>query len=234
MQLDQLCSLLLHTQLFQGISLHDARALCRDLSITTKSYQCGEYIHAAGDVYHTMGIILEGKASMISIDLWGNQNLIREFHAFDHYGDAHSMTKTPMFFDIVARESCTVAFLNTDLLLEHQQHPSPPHQQLQINLTRIIAQRKIDYMRMSDVLGKRSTREKVMAYLSNQAQMHSSTSFCIPLNRQHLADYLAVDRSSLSRELSKMQREGIISFKGSCFVLHNTQTLSDPPVITHT
>lgn len=218
---DQLIDRLQQTPFLHGLSTAEISKICQGLLLTVKTYHTGEYLHRSGDIYSTIGIILAGKASMISIDFWGNQNLIREFVALDHYGDAHSITKTPMFFDIVATEDSQVAFLDIDQLLHEQNQSDPTYQKLLTNLTLIMAQRKIYYMRNNDLLGKRTTRGKVMAFLTDQARIHNSTSFCIPFNRQHLADFLAVDRSALSRELSKMQNEGIISFKGNCFRLYD-------------
>ena len=73
--------------------------------------------------------------------------------------------------------------------------------------------RKIDHM------VQRSIREKVMAYLSFESERQKKQAFTIPYNRQQLADYLAVDRSALSAELSRMKKDGLIRFEKNCFQL---------------
>ena len=68
-------------------------------------------------------------------------------------------------------------------------------------------------------MSKRSIREKLISYLSEEAKKQNSSSFTIPFNRQQLADFLSVDRSAMSNELCKMRDEGLLEFEKNCFQL---------------
>ena len=68
-------------------------------------------------------------------------------------------------------------------------------------------------------LVKRTTREKLLSYFSEQAERAGSSSFTIPYNRQELADYLSVDRSAMSTELGKLRDEGLLEFRKNEFTL---------------
>ena len=83
----------------------------------------------------------------------------------------------------------------------------------------ILASRNRVLVEKAGILSRRTTREKVLSYLSTEAARHGSSSFRIPLDRQALADYLAVDRSALSLVLSKLKSEGIIDYDRNAFCL---------------
>ena len=72
-------------------------------------------------------------------------------------------------------------------------------------------------------LSRRSSREKLLAYLSDVSAQAGSSSFSIPFNRQQLADYLSLDRSALSKELSKMKKEGLLDYHKNSFVLKDIE-----------
>ena len=69
------------------------------------------------------------------------------------------------------------------------------------------------------ISSSRSVRSRILTYLSGQAALHGSREFEIPFDRQQLADFLSVNRSAMSAELSKMQREGLLRAERSDFTL---------------
>ena len=94
------------------------------------------------------------------------------------------------------------------------------HQKLVENLVYFISRRNLKLMEKMQHISKRSIREKVLSYLSEESQKCESSYFTIPLTRQQMADYLAVDRSALSKELAKMKQEGLIEFEKNQFRLY--------------
>lgn len=199
----------------------DVDLLIHCLHMWKKTYGIGEYVHHINDTYNSIGFVISGKVHMIAEDFWGNRNLIQEFGELEFYGEAHSMTKQPMFFDIVAVKKSDILFINTDRIITTCHNACHAHQQLIANLMRIMSEKKLGYMHKADFLSKRTTRGKITAFLSEQARIQGTNDFLIPYNRQYLADYLAVDRSALSRELSKMREEGILDFGNNHFILIN-------------
>ena len=82
-----------------------------------------------------------------------------------------------------------------------------------------LAQKTIIFHQRIEIISKRSTREKLLAYLDIQAKKTGSNSFTIPFDRQDLADYLEVDRSGLSAEISKLRKEGVLEAEKGRFTL---------------
>ena len=93
------------------------------------------------------------------------------------------------------------------------------HRQLTQNLIRVLAQKNMQLNEKAGYLSQRSTREKLLSYLSAQARRAGSASFRIPFDRQQLADFLSVNRSAMSAELSRMQEEGLLRVSRSAFTL---------------
>ncbi|QNK39633.1 Crp/Fnr family transcriptional regulator [Caproicibacter fermentans] len=216
-----LANKLLPSRLFSNMTSEDVDLLIHCLHMWKKTYGIGEYVHHINDTYNSIGFVISGKVHMIAEDFWGNRNLIQEFGELEFYGEAHSMTKQPMFFDIVAVKKSDILFINTDRIITTCHNACHAHQQLIANLMRIMSEKKLGYMHKADFLSKRTTRGKITAFLSEQARIQGTNDFLIPYNRQYLADYLAVDRSALSRELSKMREEGILDFGNNHFILIN-------------
>ncbi len=211
--------ILKNAELFRGISADRIDGLLSELRARKRLYQAGATVHSIGDCLDSIGLVLRGEVQMVSEDFWGNKGIVMSFYPGEFYGEAHSITHEPMFFDIVAREDTAILLIDPMLVLAPGPEAAEERRQLQQNMISIIAQKKISYMHEIDYLMRRSIREKLLAFLSEQARQMGTSSFYIPYNRQQLSEHLAVDRSALSRELSKMQAEGILQVKRNYFVL---------------
>ena len=120
---------------------------------------------------------------------------------------------------VIATEPSEVMFVDCDHILHTCSNNCGFHQQLIYNLVKDLAEKSIRFHQKVEVTSKRTTREKLMAYLSLQAKRVGSTRFEIPFDRQELADYLEVDRSGLSAEIGKLKKEGIIKNRKNHFVI---------------
>lgn len=205
--------------LFQDITADELARLDTVLSPRIKKISSGDFLSCPEDVIEDTGIVLDGRIHMISEDFWGNQNIIAEFTENALFGEAHSISRTPMFFSLVAVEPSTLLFFKTQNLLDTACQGDSGALKLYHNLTSIIIQKKLYYMKKTDILSRRNLREKISAFLSEEYQKNGTPSFTIPYNRQQMADYLSVDRSALSKELSKMKKEGILDYKHNWFLL---------------
>ena len=121
--------------------------------------------------------------------------------------------------DIVAAEDCTVMFLNGKTLLNTCDNGCKFHHTLVRNLLGIVAQNNMYLNQKIKYTSRKTTREKLMTYLNDQAKMKGSNDFTIPFNRQELADYLGVERSAMSAELGKLTKLGILRTQRSHFTL---------------
>ena len=205
--------------LFSGITEAELPQLDGLLKPRIRYAAEGEFLTYPGDIIKEVGIILEGKVHMISEDFWGNQNIIAEFTKGSFFGEAHSISGDPMFFSLLSVKQTTLLFLRTQKILDSSVHSDTGIQKLRGNLMSAIIRKKLTYMRKADILSRRSLRERISAFLSEEYQKQGASSFAIPYDRQQMADYLSVDRSALSRELSKMKKEGILEYSHNRFEL---------------
>ena len=119
----------------------------------------------------------------------------------------------------VAKEATKVLFLPFDRVMHSCQSACEHHQKLMVNMVTLIAEKNAALIARLDILSKKTLREKIVAYLSFQADYYKDKYFTIPLRRMELAEYLNVDRSSLTRELNCMKAEELIDFDKNTFRL---------------
>lgn len=180
-----------------------------------KSYQKDEFILKAGDFIFNTGIILKGEISVISEDFWGNKNIISTLSEGNIFAEIFSLKNNiPLNVSVVSNEDSTILFINVNEIINKTRNFI-----FIKNLMNIISTKTLMLNRKNELLSKRTIREKVMTFLSQQAISANNNSFKIPFSREEMADFLAVDRSALSRELSKMKKEGIIAYNKNNFTL---------------
>ena len=180
-----------------------------------KSYQKEEYILKTGDFTSNTGIILKGEISVISEDFWGNKNIISTLSEGDIFAEIFSLKNNiPLNVSVISNEDSTILFINVNEIINKTRNFI-----FIKNLMNIISTKTLMLNRKNELLSKRTIREKVMTFLSQQAISANNNSFKIPFSREEMANFLAVDRSALSRELSKMKKEGIITYNKNNFTL---------------
>ena len=136
------------------------------------------------------------------------------------FGEAYIAPESgPLLNDVVAIEDSTVIFFNVKRVITTCSSACRFHAMVVQNLFFAISDKNRKLVQKLGHISKRSTREKLISYLSEEAKRQKSANFVIPFNRQQLADYLFVDRSAMSNELCKMRDEGLIEFKKNYFNL---------------
>ena len=216
----KLIEFLPQTQLFAGSSPSEIEAMLGCLGARERRYESGEYIHRMGDVIKTVGLVLEGSVRIENVDVWGNVSVLGTTGVGGMFGEAYAaVPDEPLMVNVVAAESCAVLFLNLAKVLSTCSHACPNHTRTSNNMTAIIARHSLALSRRIFHVAPKTIRGKVLAYLSDMAERTSAREFDIPFDRQQLADYLGVDRSALSAELSRMQKAGLIETRRSHFVV---------------
>lgn len=216
---------LIQTTLFQGIQEEELEQLLNCLFARKKTYQKNELIFAAGSNIHEMGLVISGGVNIVVNFYWGNRSIFSHIGEGDIFGENYAaIPGEPLLIDVVATEESEILFLDLNKLLNTCQNCCTFHTRLIHNLLEISAQRSIGLSRRMMHTAPKSIRDRLLSYLSEQALFHKSAHFFIPFNRQQLADYLNVDRSALSNELSKMRREGLLHFKKNEFILEELPT----------
>ncbi len=219
--MEKYINILKNTPMFQGIAENEILAMLRCLSVRTKTFSKGEYILRNGDKVQTIGMILSGQALIINIDVWGNRNIITELTPGMLYGESYAcISSVPAQISVIADEDVTIMLFNINHIITTCASSCSFHTRLIHNLLEIIARKNVKLMNKIDHVSKKTLRDKILNYLSSESMATGSNKFTIPYDRQGLADYLNADRSALSNELSKLQKEGILSYKKNTFTLH--------------
>lgn len=209
--------------LFRGCAPADIPAMLRCLEAEERHYRRGEVVHHEGDVISTIGVVLEGSVSMEHDDIWGNKSILDRAGPGQVFAETYACVPGElMMISVVATEATRLLFLDMTRIMAIHDRSCPFYTTLIGNLLASASQKNLMLSRRILHTSAKSIRARLLSYLSYQAQVHGSPEFDIPFNRQQLADYLSVDRSALSSELGKMQRDGLLRVERSHFVLLTT------------
>lgn len=177
-------------------------------------------IFAEGIKAEHIGIVLSGSAHIVQMDYYGNRSILSVITPSELFGEAFACAEVQsMPVAVIANEPCEVMLIDCNHILHTCGNTCGFHRQLIFNLMKNLATKNVMFRQKIEITSKRSTRDKLMTYLMFQAKKMQSSSFDIPFDRQELADYLEVDRSGLSAEISKLRKEGIIENQKNHFVL---------------
>lgn len=212
--------LLRSSRLFNAIEEDDIEKMLCCLTAVRKEYNKDEFIMHQGESISSMGIVLEGTVLVIQEDIWGNRNIVSRLSEAETFGAAYSLAPSSILNVSVLSESpSSILFLDMKRMLNLCSNVCEYHSRLVKNLIGELAEKNLSFSEKLRHITQRSTREKLLSYLSSEAQKKGKYEFDIPFSRQQLADYLGVDRSGLSSEMAKMQKEGLIEYKRSRFRL---------------
>ena len=197
--------------LFDGIEEEDLFRMLHCLGARVELFDKKYTVMAEGSAAKYIGIVLSGSANTVQIDYYGNRSILDSISAGELFGEAFACADAKsMPVSIVASEPCEVMLIECGHIMHTCSNNCEFHQRLIYNLMRNLAKKTLVFHERIEVTSKRSTRERLMAYLMLCAKKAGAESFDIPFDRQELADYLEVDRSGLSAEISKLRAEGIL------------------------
>ena len=211
---------LLRVRLFKGVKENELSTMLSCLGATIKSYQKDNIILYAEDEVHAVGIILDGNVQVIREDIAGNRMILTELGQADLFAESLAcaqVKKSPV--SVIAISGCRILFVTFSRIVTTCSSSCVFHNRLITNMIQEVAEKNILLDRRIDILSKRSIRDKLLTYLSAQAQVSGKMQFRIPFNRNELADFICVDRSAMSRELSRMRDEGLLEFHKNLFKL---------------
>ena len=205
--------------LFSGIRDEEIGAMLQCLQASEAKYARAVSILRSGEVVESVGLLLEGAVLVVQEDFWGNRNLIARIQPGQLFGESYACSGAPLGVDVVADSPSRVLWLNVHRVLSVCPNGCAYHSRLIRNLLSVLAEKNLRFKEKLDHMGQRTTREKLLSYLSAEARRQKSSEFDITFNRQQLADYLSVERSAMSAELGKLREEGVLDFERSHFRL---------------
>ena len=209
-----------NTILFRGMNEDEIAAAMRALHAVEKSYEKGELILCAGDTTDRLFLVLEGSVTIESNDAWGNRTILNNAGKNQFFAETYALLEDePMMVDVIANESCRLLSFRVGNLhaLAGLAAGAPWAVKLIANILMISAQKNLHLSSRSFHTAPKTIRGRVMAYLNSVSLRRHSSKFDIPFDRQQLADYLNTERTALSKELGKMQRDGLIKVNRNHF-----------------
>lgn len=188
--------------------------------IRAVEYKKGAVLFQTGDQTEEFGILLSGKIHIENIDLWGNRMILHNISEGQAFAETYAFCKVPIMVDVTAVEDSKVLFVDIGILLSCGNQAKLWYNKLLYNLLVLSTEKNLAWSSRVFCIASKSIRTRVMTYLSSEAVRCGSTEFTVPFDRQQMADYLNVERSALSKELGRMQKEGILTFKKNKFHLY--------------
>lgn len=213
-------SVLKTSPLFSGIAENGLTAMISCIDPKKVSFAKDAFLLRVGDVAESIGVVLQGSVLVVQEDIWGNRNILSKAGPGQTFAAAYACAPgATLKANVIAETPATVLFLNMQRVLNVCPSACAHHSRIIRNLLGELAQKNLHMSEKLTHMGQRSTRAKLMSYFSAEQQRLGTYEFDIPFSRQQLADYLAVDRSGLSVELSKMRDEGLLDFNKNHFCL---------------
>lgn len=206
--------------LFDGIEQANLNVMIGCLNGRTINVPKENPIFLEGDPARFVGVVLLGTVQVVREDYYGNRSVMTLLQPGELFAEVFSCAglKT-MPISVIALVDSEVLLLDCRRVFSSCSNSCHFHNQLVKNLLQEIARKNLVLTRKIRYMSQKTTKEKLMAYLLDQAKQQGSREFVIPHNRQSLADYLGVERSAMSAEISKLRKSGKIDTRGSWFYL---------------
>jgi cAMP-binding proteins - catabolite gene activator and regulatory subunit of cAMP-dependent protein kinases len=206
--------------LFSDIENSNLESLLDCLRAVSRFYDKNAFVFSAGDKVSSVGIVLSGSVNVLQEDYWGSHTILAHIQAGGLFGEAFSCAEVESLpVSVAAAEKSEVLLIEYKRIATTCSSSCVFHTGLIKNMMKLLAQKNIMLTQKMEIITHRTTRERLLAYLSAQAIKLGQSRFTIPFNRQQLADYLSVERSAMSAELSHMQADGLIRTERSEFEL---------------
>ncbi len=204
--------------LFKGMNEKEINAALEFLKAHKEHFKKNEMILHAGDHTNELGLILSGSVFLEQNDLWGNRSILTSLETHQFFAEVFAMVpNTKILVDVTAAEDTDILFLKINCLLEENSHPKAIVNKLTQNLLRISMNMNLRLTTRNFHTSPKTIRDRILSFLNTYAIETGEKYFDIPYDRQALADYLNVDRSALSKELSSMKKEGLIDYQKNHF-----------------
>ena len=219
--MEQYLFILRNSPFFQGMTEEEIMSVLHCVNATVQQIKKDRYILRVGDRTESMGLVLRGAVLVLQEDLWGHRNIIYRIGPGEYFAEPFAATAGSVLnVSVVADEDSEIMMLNMERFLTTCPHACAHHSRMVRNLVSVMARRVLDLNDKLTHISKRSTREKLLSYLSAESMRQGKLAFTIPYDRQQLADYLSVERAAMSVELSKLQKEGLLKTNRNYFELY--------------
>lgn len=206
--------------LFEGIIPEDRAAMLHCLGAKEIKVKKGNAVFSEGEKAKYVGIVVSGCVQLVREDYYGNRSILADIMPGELFAESFVYAGIETYpVSAVASQDSAVLLIDSGRVTTPCCNACHFHNTMIRNMLKAVSKGNLALTQKIEVISKRTTREKLMAYLLSQAKLHNSSEFTIPYDRQALADYLEVDRSAMSAEISKLRKEGVLESEKNRFRL---------------
>lgn len=211
---------LMKLPIFYNLKNEEIINILNFFNYSKENFEKNNFIFEIGKPISKIGIILSGEINIIKEDFWGNRNILNKFKSGEIFGEVFALAKvSPNNILVETSQNSKILFLDLANFSIDNENNSNEILKFLSNIFKISLKKNILFTEKLEHITKKTIREKIISYLSTEALKNRSNSFFIKFDRQELADYLFVERSALSRELSSMKKDGLIEYNKNHFTL---------------
>lgn len=204
--------------IFRGMNDDELADSLNFFQANEQTFKKGSIILHAGDVTDKMGLVMEGSVTIECDDVWGNRTLLSNVERGQFFAETYALLPDEaMLVNVIANEDCRILFLRIGSLKRLQNNMESWMIGFVSNLLIVSTQKNLMLSSRSFHTAPKTIRGRVMSYLNSVSMQKHSREFNIPFDRQQLADYLNLERTALSKELSKMKADGLIDYYKNSF-----------------
>lgn len=197
--------------LFYQVGRENYGKMLRCFGARMMSIKKGHTIFHEGEAARYVGIVLTGAIQTVHDDYLGNRSILSMAIPGQLFAEGFACAGIEsMPVRMVAAADSTIMLIDCSHITTLCQHVCGFHNQMIRNMLASVARSNLQLNQKIEILSKRTTREKVMAYLLSEAAIHGSNEFTIPYDRQELADFLGVERSAMSTVIGQLRDDGYI------------------------
>lgn len=226
--MEEYISVLSKCALFKGIKNDDFSHLLSCMNSYTKKFKADEYIFFAGNEINHVGVILSGSVEIIKENLAGSRHIMAFLGPAHIFGEGIVCTRERVSpVTIRVKEDTRVLFVPFERITRSCGNTCTFHVQLIQNMMMILGEKNYNLNTKIELLTLKGMREKIAAYLLNESKTKNSVNFQVIPNRNELAEFLNVSRTSMSRELARMKEENIIDYYQNSFKILSIEALKE-------
>ncbi|OFK23000.1 Crp/Fnr family transcriptional regulator [Olsenella sp. HMSC062G07] len=213
---DVIMRALRRSSLFDGIDSGAFGETLEGLGATARTYSAGEFLICIGEQVRRAGIVLEGRIRIDFYDEAGNASTVANMGMGGTFGEAIACAEDSSIVQVEAVGDCRVLWLDMGRLTSQRTlAKSPCAGVVMMNTLRMLARKNMMLNRKMQMLAQKRMRDRIKLYLLVRDAGNATDNADKDMNRSDLARYLSVDRSALSRELSRMRDEGLVMLDGT-------------------
>ena len=207
-------------KLFEGIPSAKIDELFAHLAVREVALKKGEVLFRSGSKITDFAVVISGQLTISFYEADGHRKILELLEPMDTVAISLAVAEIQsVSISVEARQDSDVILFNADKVFKPAGKPSEEHMRLLRNITRELARKTVFMGRKMRTISIRGTSGRLMKYLIEESVRRGCKEFEIPYDRQALADYLCVDRSALSAEISKLINKGVIEARKSHFKL---------------